>query len=816
MASDDARTSTISRRSFLKTTGVVAGAGALSGLTGCASSDADTAAAVDEKTVVCNCKANCHWACLHDVKVKNGVIASVTAHPFGDDNYTSCCQRGIANAQRAYSPYRVKYPMKRKEGTERGAGEWEKISWDQAIEEIAKKFCYYRDTYGGKSIVKDSMSGGFGMANGSKGGPTKLGAAIGCTASSSVDDRNSCAGTKRVMGVGLFGFTNEPKSVLESKMVVVWGTNPCVSMPHLWRFMMLAQEAGTKIVDIDVVRSITSYKADQYMQVVPGSDLYMVLAMCNYIIQNKLYPEDYQKTRTNAPFLVRADNGKMYTEIEDYASRKEADYWVYDPTQEKAVAFADAADVALEWSGEIEGVKVETAFSLLKKSMAQYSFAEAEKKTGVKADVIEAFAKEFATIGPVTIHATYGLDHYNNGCMAFAALSTLLALTGNFGRHGAGFTGIYCPGAPLAGGKITAVSKSQPQGSICSNYIPEVFETQKWLGQDYPLKAMFSAGANPLSNQGDQNRWMTKTFKGLEYWVVMDRAWTDSALHADMVLPITDFYEVLDYRSGQNVPYVVLGEKAIEPPYECKNDSEIFNAIGRAMGYTDDFPATIDVEQQVKQVFDENAASKGWTFEGLLKTHYQRINGTEDGPGAVQGIENNPTWPTKSGRLELYWEDPAVRENYGQTITQAMIDKEHLPYWMEPTEAWPTNPLHDKYPLVFLQLRSRFRTHTQSFEVPWFKEIEPEPYVRMSRADMDARGIADGDYVEVFNDRGHCVCKAVLDDGYAPGVVCIPKGWQRHQFKAGGYQELTTAVVDPWGVGGPMYDALVDVRKWNE
>ena len=87
--------------------------------------------------------------------MRDGVIVNAKQADYPDPNYTSICLRGMNNIARVYTDSRVKYPMRRKEGTERGAGEWEQVTWDEAIAEIAEKFCYFRDTYGGTSIIRD-------------------------------------------------------------------------------------------------------------------------------------------------------------------------------------------------------------------------------------------------------------------------------------------------------------------------------------------------------------------------------------------------------------------------------------------------------------------------------------------------------------------------------------------------------------------------------------------------------------------------------------------------------------------------------------
>ena len=98
----------------------------------------------------------------------------------------------------------------------------------------------------------------------------------------------------------------------------------------------------------------------------------------------------------------------------------------------------------------------------------------------------------------------------------------------------------------------------------------------------------------------------------------------------------------------------------------------------------------------------------------------------------------------------------------------------------------------------------------------YLRELDPEPTIKMNPVDARERGIADGSYVEVFNDRGHCVAKAVLNEGIRPGCTVYPKSWQQNQFKAGSWSELLTSVYDPVGVNESYFDNLVEVRVWNE
>jgi molybdopterin-containing oxidoreductase family molybdopterin binding subunit len=118
-----------------------------------------------------------------------------------------------------------------------------------------------------------------------------------------------------------------------------------------------------------------------------------------------------------------------------------------------------------------------------------------------------------------------------------------------------------------------------------------------------------------------------------------------------------------------------------------------------------------------------------------------------------------------------------------------------------------------KYPLVYHTVRQRWRLHSQWHGTPWLRELDPEPLVKIHPEDAEKRGIRTGDVVEVFNDRGHVVIKAVLSEEMRPGMVSVPKGWQRHQFIEGSYQELTQDHCNTTDYNQSFYDVLCEVRK---
>ena len=226
-----------------------------------------------------------------------------------------------------------------------------------------------------------------------------------------------------------------------------------------------------------------------------------------------------------------------------------------------------------------------------------------------------------------------------------------------------------------------------------------------------------------------------------------------------------------------------MANKVVDPLGEAKEDVEIFRQIAQ---YMDDEKAKAfyakSNEEMMRSVVDTPAAQKNWgiSFDALKE---KGVMADKD--------ENWVHWddlkfPTLSGRLEFYVENPGARINVGKPI-----DKEfyHMPTYHTPNEAYDDSEQHKKYPLYHYCERTRFHLHTQYNHAPILRELDPEPYLRMNPVDAEPRGIKEGDYVEAYNDRGHCVCRVKVRQRLRPGMVSSPKGWHRGSYVAGSYQE---------------------------
>ncbi|HIT44839.1 MAG TPA: molybdopterin-dependent oxidoreductase [Candidatus Aphodovivens excrementavium] len=828
----------LTRRSFLKTTGAAAGAAAVLG-TGAVglTAMAEDASSNDsgEKVISTICRANCFQACMLNAHVRDGKVVKMSRADYPEDIYSGCCLRGLAMHERTYSDNRLKYPLKRVEGTERGAGEWERISWEQAIQEIADKIKDIQSTYGERAMTFNSASGNYGAVQG--GAIDRLAYVTGGTAPAGMYDFAMGWGTNRVMGGNVFGYSNEPKDMVDAQHIIIWGTNPVWAQPQTWRIILAAKDNGARLYCIDPIRSATSQYVDEYIQIHCGTDLYVTLAILNEIVKNDRIDVEYAKQCTTSPFLIREDTGLFLrrsdieggplASVRDSKSLNSVGYdktdpvYVMDEATGQIALYTECEHPVLEGEFEVDGIRVKTAYTALKEHMAQYTVEDASELSGIPVETINKIIDIYASGDRVTAYTQFGIDHYRGGHLWGQALAILHALTNNLSRHG---TGIGGPGAPKGAlsplGQNTAMGRGtnpikadKVMTSIASCAWSEVVATGKFRGQDYPIKGYIGNCDNIASNRGGQRDWLDKDVKNLELIVDIDFEMTDTARYSDYVLPAAFWLECTDIRGNFSNPYIVYGEKCIDPLWECKTDNEISTLLAEALGVGEYYPPRTD-EEWIDICFDSDTMrAKGFNQERIKKERALRCLGTPEEPWIIGGYGEE--FPTQSGRAEIYNEVPTARYDYGQDW-QSEAKLEQFPIWKEPYENWPGSEAKKKYPLSYLTLHERGRTHTQWFGCETLREIDPEPYVHVSPQDAESRGIEDMEIVEVFNDRGHCVIKAVIDNALPEGVCFIPKGWQMDQFIEGSFQEMTLNAGD-WCAGGYVfYDATVEIRKWEE
>jgi molybdopterin-containing oxidoreductase family molybdopterin binding subunit len=736
-----------------------------------------------------------------------------------DPRYNRICSKGLTHIQRIYNEHRIKYPMKRV--GERGAGEWERISWDEAIETIVEKWKSYQEQYGVDSFFWTNGSGNYASCSGiaPMGAWARFQKAMGMPSIGTSLDLAWGYVAATYLGNKEYGISNEAIDLLNAKTIICWGGNPVISQMQTTHFILEAKDRGAKYIVIDPVYSINASKADMWVPIRPGSDGALAFGMMNVVLREGWQDEEFLRAKTVAPYLVKDSDGK-YLRLSDIGiaptdgpldaatgqPTKIDPLVVWDLESNVPMSEKESKNPALEGKYTIDGVSVTSAYSLLLQRIAEYPLSKVEELTTIPIETIEELARIYTQEGPSTIYLFFGLNHYTNGHYSYRAQMTLALLTGNIGKPGAAYGVGQNRGG---GGFFLNAAVNSPTGAPANAFsipLPQmtrVLEEKEYAGKPVDARAVYITHFNLLNNMADRNscvEWLSK----LEFIVVADLNMNETAQFADIVLPASHWFETEDlFTIFHTHPYFLWQDKAIEPMYESKPDFEIYRLIAAKAGRSEFFDLT--QEEYLTGLLDSDAArQRGLTYENLRTKKAVRCL-----PNPYGGTD---VFPTKLGRAQFYTEPDAVAVwwNNGQEIDKS---KETLVYWEPPHEAWYKNELVKKYPLQIMSEHSKFRTHSQWWEVPALLEVDVQPLLKINPIDANQYAIKEGDRVRLFNDRGFVVMTATLNPGVMPGVLVAPKGWEKSQFIEGHFSSLSSKEMNQVCNNQPFNDVLVAIEK---
>ena len=769
---------------------------------------------------------NCDGACGHLIHVVDGRVTMIGPANWDPTTISGAptptfhpriCARGTAQISNTYSPDRIKYPYKRV--GERGSGKWQRISWDEATTLIAEKFTEIQKKYGKPSVWIAPYTGSLSLIEGVVGAGYRFASVTGASAGDSQGDNEgdsaTPAGWNYVLvdpedpanGGGFFA-GHEATDFLSAKAVVFWANNIAETSIPDWRIMCDARDRnGTQLISVDPRFTPTSAGCDTWLPIRPGADTALIDGIINYVIANKLYDADYISKYTVGPYLIDPAT-KKWLRADAVIPGAKKDYVVFDEAAGTIKAASDPTlqRPALFGTHPVAGLRAYTAMQALADMAAKYTPEYTEKLTDVPAAKIVDLAKTWGTVKPVAVRVGFALSHWYHGDLNMQALLTLQAITGNIGVHGGGVT-------TFAGGLTTTAFDLghwwNPTGKPYTVLEPMNFYNAAMKNDPYPVRAAWFMIDNFAQQMSDRNR-VIEAMKSLDFCVVSDYVLSATADLADVVLPACTYLEKTDLLSSNNF-YLQYMPKVIDPLFESKSDLDAIRMVAQKMGVGQYFDKTPDEYlRELLHIGDPEAdpTVRGLTWERLTK-------------GAVH-LNTDPTpfvpffdkkFPTKSGKVEFY-------------VEMLVPFHQELCEHQEPIEASPTNPLFAKYPLVFLSTHTRFRTHSQYVNLPWLKEINNggQGFLEINPKDAKARGIADGDTVRVFNDRGEMKVYARLTEAIKPGVTnCYQGGWDTINVKhylAGHPNNLTHQIANPaqavipnFPSNAAYYDCLVQVER---
>lgn len=682
----------------------------------------------------------CHSRCRIKVTSENGHLIKVEpdkTFPRWDVVFPpiKACPRLRGAKEFMYHPDRLNFPLRRV--GEKGEGKWQRISWEQGLDEVAAKVSEIKDKYGPEAIGATIGTG--------RSWYKYLNRFLHLLGTPNVGGQNLiCHGPAVVVAQAMYGWGVRHRTGVTidalggkavTKCVMLIGINPTHAFHRLWKSIREGKKLGVKLIVIDPRKTETAEMADLWLQLRPGTDVALFMSLINVLVEQELYDTEF------------------------------VDKWCY--------GFDEVAERALEYPPE-----------------------KAADITWVPAEQIREAAVMFGTNRPSQIVHGMGTEHLQGCIEAIQARFIISALGGTVDAPG----GDYIPGPSLLRDASEeelpyAISPEQkakqlgadrfklmawPGRDLMSSYTKKLWNDRHFsgvgltcgpnmptlyrsiiTGQPYPVRGMFTVWSNPMVTQGN-TKLVYKALKSLDLYVVHDYFLTPSAELADYVFPCASwlerpwlwdqYNEDCDIYAGEaGLPSAIPGE------YEHKTDFEFCRELGIRLGQGEHWPW-----KNLEEVFDWKIAPLGTTFKEFMN------NGGYYFPERqYKKYEKMAGFATPTGKCELY---STVFEKLGY---------DPLPTYEEPFETPISRPdLAKEYPFILIT-GGRFTPyfHSDHRQIESMRKKRPDPLVQIHPETAHKLNIQNGDWVWIETLRGRIRMKCHHFEGIDPRVVHAEHGW---------------------------------------
>ena len=670
-------------------------------------------------TVRAACPHDCPDTCALRVTVDEGRVIKVQGDPDHPPTHGALCTKVSRYAERTHHPERVLRPLKRV--GPKGSGRFEPVSWEAAIAEIAARLKGIA-ARAPEAIVPYSYAGTMGLLQGESMDRRffhRLGA--------SLLDRTICASAGGEALTATYGgkVGMHLAHYAESKLILIWGSNSIASNLHFWTFAQQAKRNGAKLICIDPRKTETADKCHQHIALLPGTDGALALGLMRELIVNDWLDHDY---------IARHTEG-------------------WPGLRERAMA----------WTPE-----------------------RTAEVCGIGADEVRQLARDYGTTRPAAIRLNYGMQRVHGGGSAVRLVAILPCLIGAW-RDAAGGMLLSASGWFKRFRNEAALQRPDLLAGRTPRTINMVTIGDDLLRESSPgfgpkIEALIVYNSNPVAVAPES----PKVVKGFAredlFTVVLEQFLTDTADHADIVLPATTQLEHLDVHTSYGHTYALINQPAIAPLGEAKPNTQVFRELAAAMGF--DEPCFRDDDETLART----AFTAELDFEALRRDGWVKLPVAE-APFAEGGFL------TPSGKCRM------AAPGLG------------LPDFVPNHESALSTPaLAQRYPLAMISPPARNFLNSSFVNVKSLRDIEAEPLVEIHEADALPRGIADGSIVRLFNDRGSYRCKAKLSTRARPGVVnALGIWWRKLGLDGHNVNELTHQRLTDIGRAPSFYDCLVEV-----
>ena len=671
------------------------------------------------------CPHDCPDTCALRITVQDGRAVKVQGDPDHPPTHGALCTKVSRYAERTYHAERVLTPLKRVGA--KGVGSFVPVSWDEALRDIAGRLraIAARDP---QAIVPYSYAGTMGLVQGESMAArffNKLGA--------SRLDRTICSSAGGEALVATYGakIGMHVEHYARSKLILVWGSNSIASNLHFWTFAQEAKRGGAKLICIDPRKTETADKCHQHIGLLPGTDGALALGIMHELIVNDWLDHDYIARHTEGWMKLR--------------------------------------ERALGWPPE-----------------------RAAATCGIGADEVRSLARDYGTIRPAAIRLNYGMQRVRGGGNAARLVAILPCLVGAWRDAAGGMllsssgwfnsvrndSGLQRP--DLLGARRPRIINMSTIGDDLLRESDAQLPDRARFGPK--IEALLVYNSNPVAVAPESPK-VVQGFKREDlFTVVLEHFLTDTADHADYVLPATTQLEHLDVHLSYGHTYAMMNEAAIAPLGQARSNAQIFRDLARHMGF--DEPCFADSDEELARC----ALHHNVDFAALRERGWVKLT-LPDAPFADGGFAT----PSRKCIIDS--------PQFGVP--------DHVPNY-ESAESSPE--LARSYPLAMISPPARNFLNSTFVNVKSLRDIEGKPVLEMHVNDALARGIVSGQRVRIFNQRGSTQCTAVVSPRARPGVVNgLGIWWRKLGVDGTNVNEVTHQRLTDIGRAPSFYDCLVEV-----
>ena len=722
-------------------------------------------------------------------------------HPTGK----AMCLKGKAAPELVHSADRQLFPMRRTHPKSHPDPGWEVISWEQALEEVARRLGNARDRHGAESVA-------FAVTTPS-----------GTPLSDSIDwierfirvygSPNTCYATeicnwhKDHAHAFTFGCGMPTADYRRADLILLWGHNPTSTWLAQAEAIGAGRAAGARMIVVDPRKTPLADEADAWLRVCPGSDLALAMGLANLMISRYGFDEAFVRQWSNAPLLIRADNGRFLS-CADIGIEGDQDYVVWDalldaptasrPLDEQALAQSSLRGTySITLADQSTRIECSPAFELYARECALYTPQRVEAMTHVSVERLEHAASLIASSRRVAFHAWSGVGQQQDASQTDRAMACLYALTGSFDRDGGNRQYRKPPFNPVMAFDLLA--PEQRAKALGLDQRPLGPPSQGWVTardlyqaivheKPYAIRTLMAFGTNLLMSQPDVHLG-EQALQNLDFYVHCDLFESPSARYADIFLPVNTPWEREGLRIGFEISaeadrWVQLRQRMVTPRGDARSDNDIVFDLACRLGMGEQF-----FGGSLEAGWNHMLAPLGLNVETLRANPAGVSIDVPDQPCKYALQPRHQGFNTPTGLVELY--------------SQRLLDHGYSPVPRGNAPGPEDDALRSRFPLMLTSAKNGYFCHSQHRSLASLRRKALHPTLEISPVMAAREDIQTGDVVVVSTDAGQArFCASILEDLH-PSVVVGEYGWWQ-SCEALGQEERAVR-----GAGNSNFNSLI-------